>query len=120
MLKFIVDTQLPPKLTYSLKDLGADAIHTTYFENGHLLADESIIKIAAEENRIVVSKDSDSRDYLLLKGSPPSLLLIKTGNIINKDLIKLIEQNYPTISKLVEGGNSMVIVDKQNITAYKS
>lgn len=49
MLKFIVDTQLPPKLAYSLRDLGADAIHTTHFEDGHLLADSSIIEIVLEK-----------------------------------------------------------------------
>ncbi|MEZ5040307.1 MAG: DUF5615 family PIN-like protein [Saprospiraceae bacterium] len=120
MLRFIVDTQLPPRLAYSLKDLGADAIHTTYFENGHLLDDGEIIKIAAKEDRIVVTKDSDFRDYLLLKGSPPSLLLIKTGNILNKDLIQLIQQNYIAISKLFEDGNNMIVIDRQNITAYRS
>lgn len=52
MLKFIVDTQLPPQLAYSLKDLGADAIHTTYFEDGHLLDDREIIKIAIQEGWI--------------------------------------------------------------------
>lgn len=66
MLKFIVDTQLPPQLAYSLKDWGADAIHTTYFEDGHLLDDREIIKIAIQEDRIVVTKDSDFRDHLLL------------------------------------------------------
>ena len=52
MLKFIVDTQLPPNLAYSLKDWGADAIHTTYFEDGHLLDDREIIKIAIQEGWI--------------------------------------------------------------------
>lgn len=120
MLKFIVDTQLPPKLAYSLKDLGADAIHTTYFEDGHLLDDREIIKIAIEEDRIVVTKDSDFRDHLLLKGSPPNLLLIKTGNIANKGLIQLIQQNYNAISKLYEEGNNMIVIDRQSITAYQS
>lgn len=37
MLKFIVDTQLPPKLSELLTTLGFDAIHTTFFPAGHLL-----------------------------------------------------------------------------------
>jgi predicted nuclease of predicted toxin-antitoxin system len=118
MLKFIVDTQLPPKLAYALNDWGANAIHTTYFEDGHLLDDGAIRKIAVAESRIVVTKDADFRDYFFLKGSPPNVLLIKTGNILNKDLIILLQSNFQAISKLFEEGNHMVVVDRQSITAY--
>ncbi|WP_460908727.1 DUF5615 family PIN-like protein [Spirosoma areae] len=38
---------------------GFDAIHTTYFPDGHLLQDADIAKIATEDNRIIVTKDSD-------------------------------------------------------------
>ena len=120
MHRFIVDTQLPPKLAYALNDWGADAIHTTYFKDGHLLDDGSIRKIAVEESRIIVTKDADFRDYFLLKGSPPNILLIKTGNILNNDLIQLFRRNFQIISDLFEEGNNMVVVDWQSITAYKS
>lgn len=118
MLKFIVDTQLPPKLAYVLNDWGAGAIHTTYFDEGHLLDDASIRNIAVMENRIVVTKDADFRDYFFLKGSPPKVLLIRTGNILNKDLILLLQHNFQAISKLFDEGKGMVMIDGQNITAY--
>lgn len=119
MHKFIVDTQLPPKLANALNDWGMDAIHTTYFKDGHLLDDASIRKIAVEEGRIIVTKDADFRDYFLLKGSPPDILMIKTGNILNKDLIQLLERNFQAISRLFEEGNNMVVIDRQSITAYE-
>ena len=37
MLKFIVDTQLPFKLSKVLKKKGFDSAHTTDYPNGHLL-----------------------------------------------------------------------------------
>ena len=47
-MKFIVDTQLPPRLASYLQSQGYDCIHTTYFEDGHLLQDSEIIVIALE------------------------------------------------------------------------
>jgi hypothetical protein len=44
MLRFIVDTQLPPLLATYLKSKGNDAIHTTYFKDGHLLQDSEILR----------------------------------------------------------------------------
>jgi predicted nuclease of predicted toxin-antitoxin system len=35
MLKFIIDTQLPPKLASFLTEKGCDAVHTTSFPDGH-------------------------------------------------------------------------------------
>ncbi len=53
MLKFIIDTQLPPKLAHKLNFLGAEAIHTTYFPEGHLLDDAEIREIA---NTVITTK----------------------------------------------------------------
>ena len=76
MLKFIVDTQLPPRLTLLLASFGYDAIHTFTFKEGHLLSDREIIEIAISENRIIVRKDSDFLDNYLLNGQPPRVLLL--------------------------------------------
>ena len=59
MLKFIIDTQLPPKLAKYLRDKDLPTVHTTYYPNGYLLDDRAIVEIAIRENRIIVTKDSD-------------------------------------------------------------
>lgn len=56
-MKFIVDTQLPPRLAIYLREKGYDTIHTTHFEEGHLLSDEEIILAAQKQDRVVVTKD---------------------------------------------------------------
>jgi predicted nuclease of predicted toxin-antitoxin system len=50
-MRFIIDTQLPPRLASFLESKGHDSIHTTHFENGHLLQDKNIIDIAINQNR---------------------------------------------------------------------
>lgn len=119
MLQFIIDTQLPYTLVKRLKALGADAIHTTYFLDGHLLDDVKIIEIAIKQERIVLTKDSDFQDNFLLKGAPPKVLLLKLGNISNKDLFKIIESVYTMVEQLFKDGNGMVVLSKHNITGYK-
>ncbi len=54
-MKFLVDTQLPPKLANYLSSKGSDSIHTTFFPDGHLLRDDEIIVIAKREERTVIT-----------------------------------------------------------------
>jgi len=50
---------------------------------------------------------------------PPKILLLKLGNISNKDLFEVIESIYKTIEELFEGGNGMVVVSRNNIIGYE-
>jgi predicted nuclease of predicted toxin-antitoxin system len=84
-MKFIVDTQLPPRLATYLTEKGYESIHTTDFKEGHLLGDDEIILIAEDQDRTVVTKDSDFSEYFLLRGSPPKVLLVEFGNIRNAE-----------------------------------
>lgn len=70
LLKFIVDTQLPPVLATYLRRKGLDATHTTHYPEAQFLSDSQIRKIAVEEDRIVITKDDDFADYFWAKGAP--------------------------------------------------
>ncbi|MCX6270078.1 MAG: DUF5615 family PIN-like protein [Bacteroidetes bacterium] len=118
MLKFIIDTQLPPSLATYLKVKGFDSIHTTYFPDGQFLKDNEIIHIAKNEDRVIVTKDSDFLDHFLLRGAPPCVLLLETGNIRNKHLIDLFEKQLDRINNLFNEGNKLVIIQKNNLFAY--
>ena len=83
-MKFLVDTQLPFKLSSYLKRKGYDSIHTTDTPDGHLLNDEKIVLIAIESGRSVITKDSDFKENFRMKGAPPSVLYLTFGNISNK------------------------------------
>jgi len=117
-LKFIVDTQLPPILSTYLKHLGFDSIHTSDFINGHLLNDIEIIEIAKKESRIIITKDKDFYDHFFLFGPPPKVLLIKTGNISNDNLIVLIKR---TINKFIynfEYGSNLIILSEKELISF--
>lgn len=117
MHKFIVDTQLPPKLAKALSGKGFQAVHTTYYTEGQLLKDYQIREIASKENRIIVTKDVDFFDYYLLKGPPPKVLLLELGNLDNKALLLFFEKNFDAIITMLESCG-MVVCSENKIISF--
>lgn len=117
-MKFIVDTQLPPKLVKFLKHRGFDSVHTTDFQDGHLLKDSEIMRIALVEDRIVVTKDSDFSDYFMIKGAPPKVLLVELGNVKNSELIRTFDEHLNEILIAFEEGCNLLIFRKEEVVGY--
>jgi predicted nuclease of predicted toxin-antitoxin system len=117
MHKFIVDTQLPPKLAKFLSSKGCQSIHTTYYPNGHLLADHAIRNVASKEDRIIITKDTDFFDYYLLKGPPPRVLLLEFGNIDNKALVLFFENNLQAIITMFSSCG-MVVCSEDKLMSF--
>ena len=89
-MKFLVDAQLPRRMTTWLAAAGCDAIHTLDLPAANRTTDGQVNDIADMEQRAVVTKDADFVDSHLLRGRPAKLLLISTGNISNRDLEALL------------------------------
>ncbi len=104
-MKFIVDAQLPRRLAHEMIALGEDAIHTLDLPARNLTTDNEICRMAAADQRIVVTKDSDFVDSFLMRGEPAKLLFITTGNIPNDQLVSLLKANWPTISQMFGQGD---------------
>jgi predicted nuclease of predicted toxin-antitoxin system len=80
-MKFVVDAHLPRQLCGMLGSHGHDAIHTLDLPAGNTTKDRVINQLSCDEQRVVVSKDTDFFYAHLLQGRPWRLLLVKTGNI---------------------------------------
>jgi predicted nuclease of predicted toxin-antitoxin system len=118
MLRYIIDTQLPPRLAAFLREKNFDAVHTTDYPEGHLLQDAEIRAIADAEDRIIITKDTDFFDYYMVKGSPPMVLLLKVGNISNADLISLFTAKLPLIISSFEDNSTLIVLSPTHFTAY--
>lgn len=118
-MKFFVDAHLPFRLVGFLRAKGYDAKHTNELPHTDRTKDAEIRSVAAAEDRIVITKDSDFLDSHLLSRQPRRLLLISTGNITNNMLINLFDVNLENIVKqfehhdLLELTNTEVIVHEQ-------
>jgi len=96
-MNFLVDAQLPRRMTAWLTAAGCDAVHTLDLPDGNRTTDEQINDVADREHRAVLTKDADFVDSHLLRGRPAKLLLISTGNISNRDLEALVVPLMPDI-----------------------
>ena len=96
-MNFLVDAQLPRRMTAWLTAAGCDAIHTLDLPDANRTTDEQINNVADREQRVVVTKDADFVDSHVLRGRPARLLLISTGNISNRDLEALLVPLIPDI-----------------------
>lgn len=99
-MKFIVDAQLPKALSDLINSKGQDSIHTLELPDKNKTQDGFITRLATNEQRVVITKDADFLESYILRKEPPKLLLVKTGNIRNSELVILFERNLELIVEL--------------------
>lgn len=102
-MKFIVDAQPPRRLARQLTAAGHDVLHTLDLTAQNFTDDEVLREIAERDGRVVVTKDSDFVDSHILRGQPPQLLLVTTGNITNDELASLFAANLAAMVAAFQG-----------------
>lgn len=118
-MKFLIDANLPFRLFVALKAKGYDVLHTDDLPNKERTSDKEIRSISAQQNRTIISKDSDFLDSHLISGIPAKLLLVTTGNIINKELLNLFDKYLDSIVQqfdlydLIELDNEQIIAHEK-------
>ena len=92
-MKLLLDAHLPQRLARALGKAVHDVLHTSELPEGNATSD------------IVVTKDSDFRDSHLLRGSPGRLLVIRTGNTSDADLLDLVDRHLADIEAAFEASS---------------
>ncbi|MFM7426331.1 MAG: DUF5615 family PIN-like protein [Elainella sp.] len=77
-MKFLVDAQLPIHLVRLLQEAGYDTIHTKELPQQSATPDSIINFVSIQEERVVITKDSDFVDSFLTVQQPYKLLLINS------------------------------------------
>jgi predicted nuclease of predicted toxin-antitoxin system len=101
-MKFLVDAQLPRKLSRFLTSKNFDSIHTLDLPGKNFTTDSEIIEICEKQNRVIITKDSDFYESKLLSNKPQKLIMVQTGNISNDLLISLFDANMERIISFLE------------------
>jgi predicted nuclease of predicted toxin-antitoxin system len=116
-VKCLVDAQLPQQSAYFLTSKNIESKHTLGLPRKNKTPDGKIIQIADQEGRIVITKDSDFLDNYILDGKPKQLLIVSTGNISNKKLIRLFETNLQALKSLFQR-YSVIEIDEAEIQVH--
>ncbi len=117
-MKFLVDAQLPKSLSDFLRSKSIDCIHTLELPKANDTTDNEILILSSIEERVVITKDSDFLETYLVRGLPKKLIIMKTGNIRNKELINLIYQNLDYILNSIEV-NNLIEINKNEIIIHQ-
>ncbi len=114
-MRFLIDNALSPSVADSLRVSGFDAVHVR--EIGLHAADDSVVFAKAmEEDRILVSADTDFGTLLALRGhSRPSVILFRRGTERRpSQQVDLILGNLPHLREELEKG-SIIVFDQNRI-----
>ncbi|MCF6351951.1 MAG: DUF5615 family PIN-like protein [Cyclobacteriaceae bacterium] len=116
-MKFIVDAQLPKALSEFLKSKGHDSLHTLDMPNRNKTKDSEISTFANEGKRIVVSKDIDFLESFIIKSEPRKLIIVKTGNVSNRQLIEIFDNNLELLIRMISRSN-LIEVSRTEIVEH--
>lgn len=108
-MKLLLDQGLPRSAAPLLRNAGIDTVHTGGI--GYATAeDREIIKRAVQENRTVVTLDSDFHMLLALSGaSSPSVIRIRIDGLRAEAIVHLIQEILADWRNEIEAGVAITV-----------
>jgi predicted nuclease of predicted toxin-antitoxin system len=95
-MKLLFDENLSPKLVRLLSDLFPASAHVR--DVGLASASDPIVwRYAIEHDLIITSKDEDFHHLSFLRGAPPKVIGIHTGNCSTKLVVALLRERHKQI-----------------------
>jgi predicted nuclease of predicted toxin-antitoxin system len=111
-VNFLIDNAMSPVVAGLLKQAGHDAVHVRDY-GLQTAADDTILARAKDENRILVSSDTDFGTLLVLSGEElPSVIIFRRSATRRPDRqAAVLLANLPIIEEPLREGAVVVIED---------
>lgn len=104
-MRLLLDANLSPEVARILREAGNDTVHVA--DIGLLSApDPEILNTAAEQDRVLLTADSDFGALLALSSlKTPSVVLLRSADHMRPaEQAELLKANLPTIAEALEEG----------------
>jgi len=75
-------------------------------------SDGFLWKHCREHDWVILTRDTDFFDRLMLEGPPPKIVWVRLGNIRKSDLESLLMRRWPTITKLLQNADLVEVHSK--------
>ena len=97
-MRLLFDEQLSEELVTALHDLFPDSLHVRLLGKGGA-ADSIIWQLAREYGCVLVTKDEDFHRLSVLRGAPPKVVWLRTGNCATADIVRLLRDRADELRK---------------------
>ena len=97
MKGFLFDENLPVNIQFSLS---LPLQHIT--DLGESLSDTEVWEYAKLNDLIIVTKDADFSDRIIISAPPPKVVHLRFGNMRKKDFHAFLKRVWPQIEQLIQ------------------
>lgn len=101
-MKLLLNANISWRLVEKFKEHFEECLHVDYIGLIVPAKDNEIWNYAKENNCIIVTNDEDFLNMLVLKGFPPKVILLKTGNQSKEFVRSIIINHLKEIKNLSE------------------
>lgn len=107
-MKLLFDQNVSPRLVDRLIDLYPDSAHVDPLGLGN--EDDRVVwHYAKQHSYLIVTKDSDFSELILLLGFPPKVIWIRRGNCSTNAIEKILRDNDVAISQLATNSHTGIL-----------
>lgn len=113
MKGFLLDENLPKRLTFFP---GLPVLHAT--DLGDPPTDTQLWQYAREHELVIVSKDTDFSDRMMLQSPPPWVVHLRVGNLRLAALHELLERLWPLVEARLPA-HKLILLYPDRIEAFR-
>lgn len=114
-MKFLIDNALSPRLAEGLRGAGHDAVHVRDLALSRA-TDEDLFALAASQERVLLSEDTDFATILALRGEkrPSVLLFRRMPDRSARSLLAILLANLDDVTAPLDGG-AVVVIEPERV-----